>query len=907
MKKVLIITCSIIGLLLIVLLVTPLLFKDKIINAIKSEASNTLNATVNFDNDITLSLIKNFPNFTLGINKLSIVGKEEFVLDTLIAWDNLEATIDVMSVINGEQILIKKIWLNNPAINAIVLNNGKANWDITKADSSSNESTTDTTATKFKIGLKQLKIENAAITYNDRLSNVASSINGFDLDMTGDFTQDEFLLQVMSKIKSLSVAYGGIKYLNKVSTDIKLDLDMNLAKMIFKFKENHVTLNALKFNFDGSVEMPGDDIKMDVKYSANQATFKDFLSLIPIVYSKDFENIQTKGKLAFNGFAKGTYNMQSIPAFGFNLQVADAMFKYPQLPSAVNDIAINLAITNPDGNLNNTTVNLSKFHFDVDGDAFDLKLVANNVIKDPNVDASLKGRVNLNNVSKIVPLENGMELKGIITANITAVGKISDIENQRYESFNASGELALKDVLFKSNDLPQSFNLTETNISFSPKTVRVNSFDAKLGSSDFKLAGEISNFFPYLFNNGTLNGSLTLKADLLDANQFITAEPETTKQPSAEDTTSLEAPLIPGNISFVFNSTIKNLLYSNFDITNFAGNLSIANQKLNFSNISLNMLGSTIKMNGFYETTNPKNPAVELSLDIANLDIQQSFKTFNTIKKIAPIAENVNGLFSTKLQLKTLVDQHLNVVYPSLYGTGNLNIPKAEIGNVKLFNKVAEALKSEKYNKASLTNVNIEYKIENGRVHTEPFNINFSGQQMQMNGSTGLDQSIDYKGLVNIPRKDLSTINNSLETALNQLNAKAGSNIKASDLIPVGILIGGTFTAPKINTNLADLAKKEAASLANQAKDELEKQKKLLEAKAKEEATRLKKEAELKAKQEAEKIKQQGALEAEKAKKKAAEEAEKLKKEAEQKANEEKEKAKKKAAEEIKNKLKGRF
>ncbi len=906
MKKALMITAVSIGLLLIALLVTPLLFKDKILNQIKTEANNQLNATVDFDNDISLSLIKNFPNFTLGISKLSIIGKEEFSSDTLVSWDDFEATIDIMSVISGEQIIIKKIWLNQPRINAMVLANGKANWDIVKTDSTAPQNPADTAPSNFKLGLKQLKIDNATIAYNDDNLKMNSNISGFDLDMGGDFTQDEFLLQLVSKIKSLSVSYGGIKYLNKVSTDIKLDMDMNLPKMTFKFKENYIALNALKFNFDGAVQMPDDNITMDVKYSANEATFKDFLSLIPAVYTKDFEKIQTKGKLAFNGFVKGTYNAQSIPSFAFNLNVADAMFKYPELPSAVNDIAINLAISNPDGNLNNTLINLSKFHFDIDGDAFDSKLIANNVMQDPHIDATVKGRINLSNINKIVPLENGMELKGIVTSNITAIGKISDIENQRYENFNASGELALNEIFFKSTDLPQAFALAESKISFSPKVVRVTSFDAKLGNSDFKLSGEVSNFFPYLFNDGILNGNLTLNATLLDANQFISAE-TADAQPTVEDTTSLEAPLIPGNINFTFNSNIKQLLYSNFDITNFTGNLSIANQKLNFSNISLNMLGAAMKMKGFYETTNPTNPAVELLVDIANLDIQKSFKTFNTIQKIAPIAENVTGLFSTKLEMKTLLDKHLNVVYPSLFGNGNLNIPKAEVGNIKVFNKIAEALKNDKYSKASLNNVNIIYKIENGRVYTEPFNINFAGEQMRMSGSTGLDQSIDYKGIANIPRKDLSSVNSALESSLSQLNAKAGSNIKVSDLIPVGVLVGGTFLNPTINTNLADLVKKEASSLANQAKDELEKQKKLLEAKAKEEADRLKKEAETKARAEADKLKQQATMEADKAKKKAQEETDRLKKEAEQKANEEKEKAKKKAAEEAKKKLKGLF
>lgn len=901
MKKLFVSITIIIGILVAALIIVPFFFKDKLVDLIKQQANRNINATVNFNNNIGLSLIKNFPNLTLNIEELSVTGKDDFEGDTLISWNNIEATVDLMSIINGEQIIIRKIVLESPNINAKVLANGKTNWNITKSDSSKTTST-DTAQTKFNLSLKKLEINNANIAYTDKVMGINTHLSGMDYHMTGDFTQDIFELSILSSVKQFDLSYGGITYLSKVKSGIKVKLDMNMPEMKYTFKENSISLNELVFNFEGFIQMLNDDILMDIKYDAENASFKSFLSLVPGAYSENFADVKTAGTLAFNGFAKGTYNEKTLPAFAFNAIVSNAMFQYPTLPVPVKDIQMKLAVTNNNGQLNNTTINLSKFHMDVVGDAFDAKLIANNIMKDPYIDSWLKGKINLNNLNKIAPLENGMSLSGTIIADVTAIGKISDIENQNYESFNANGEILAQSIIFKSKDLPLGFNLSQAQLSFSPKSVALKSFDAQIGRSDMKISGELSNFFSYMFSNGILNGKLNLRSNSIDANQFISSESEGNPQ-IAVDTTSLLAPEIPANINFEFNSYINHLLYSNIEITNFAGGLVVQNQKLSFNNVILNTLGSNIKMDGFYETTSPNKPTIKIDFGITNLDIQKAFKTFNTIKKLAPIAENILGTFSTSLSLSTTLDNHLNPNYSTLSANGNLTIPNAEIKEVKLFNKIADVLKNDKYRNVGLRNVHITYKVENGRIFTEPFEVNLAGKIMNLSGSTGLDQTIDYKGLIDLKRSELGAVNTALETALAALNDKAKSNINMDENMNLALGISGTFSDPKITTNLANIGKQQANSLKKQATDELNKQRKILEDKALAETEKAKAEADKLKKESLAKLKS----ETDNAKQKAQAEADRLKKEAEEKAAEEKERLKKQAELEARKKLQGIF
>jgi len=60
-------------------------------------------------------------------------------------------------------------------------------------------------------------------------------------------------------------------------------------------------LNQLDLGFDGWVELLEDKVNFDMKFNSKKTDFKSILSLIPAVYSKDFNTIDTKGKFFLNG------------------------------------------------------------------------------------------------------------------------------------------------------------------------------------------------------------------------------------------------------------------------------------------------------------------------------------------------------------------------------------------------------------------------------------------------------------------------------------------------------------------------------------------------------------------------------------------------------------------------------
>jgi hypothetical protein len=154
------------GVLFLILLILPFAFKGKILTSIKESTNNSVNAKITFDDDISLSLIRNFPNISVGINNLKVVGIDSFAKDTLFATDKMRLTIDIQSVLgSGKPMTINKIYLNNPLINIIFLESGRANFDIAKVDSTA---TIDTAKSEpMNLQLESIVVENARIGYVD--------------------------------------------------------------------------------------------------------------------------------------------------------------------------------------------------------------------------------------------------------------------------------------------------------------------------------------------------------------------------------------------------------------------------------------------------------------------------------------------------------------------------------------------------------------------------------------------------------------------------------------------------------------------------------------------------------------------------------------------------------------------
>jgi hypothetical protein len=810
-------------LLVLFLIAAPFLFKDKIVSIVKEQANKNLNAKVDFG-DFDLTLFSSFPDFRFKIQNVSVLNIAPFEGDTLAFIKELSADINLKSVISGGPYGINSVVIDKARIHGVVMPNGKANWDITKpsADSTGKPTPESEEPAQFSMKLKAFKIKHAYIVYDDQQSKMYGKLDGFNYGLKGDFTQDNFVMSNLLEIAKTTFNMGGVPYLSEAKLRFKADLDMDMPKMKFTFKDNEFDLNDLGVGFSGFVEMPDTNIKMDLTFMARQTEFKSILSLIPLVYTKDFASVKTAGKLSLDGFAKGIYNASSLPAFGVNLKIDDAMFKYPSLPKSVNDIHLDLSVNNPNGQLDATVVDLKRFHLVMAGNPVDMKAYITTPVSDPNLRAEVIGVINLASVKDFAPLEKGDDLNGVIKSDIKVAGRMSAIEKKDFDNFKAEGSLQIDNMNYKTTTLPYEVSLKTMLLKFSNEFVELPYFDARLGKSDIQAKGRIENFMHYLFKNEAIKGNFAISSRLMDLNELMSSSEPTiaaaTASAAAPTPSSAGVAEVPGNIDFVLDSKIDKVLFQNLVIDNLVGNIAVRNQKAEMSNLRMNTMGGALSLNGFYETTNPKKPTTGLNLKVENFDIQGAFKTFNTVQKLAPAAEYASGLFTATLEnfnvaLNDKMEPDLNTVT----ARGVLKTNKVVVGGFPPFVKLGETLKINELKSMNVSNLLVNYFLKDGRVNVEPFTTKINNMNTTISGSTGLDQSIDYKWVIEIPKSMFGgAANSALTGLLNQANQAAGTNLQVGDKVKVTALFSGTVMKPTIKTSLKEDAKTTVATVTTQ-------------------------------------------------------------------------------------------
>ncbi|MGA9649050.1 AsmA-like C-terminal region-containing protein [Pedobacter sp.] len=797
LKKVSIVILSLFIIFFAAAIAIPLFFKKEIDAKIKSAINKSVNAKVDFK-DLDLSLISSFPNLGIKINNLTIVGIDSFAKDTLANVKQLQLNVNLLSVIKGETYQIKSVNLNEPNIFAYVLKSGKSNWDIMKSNSTSTSG--DTAKTAFKIALQKYTIEKGKIIYDDASLGFFMNLENLNHTGKGDFTQDLFTLQTQSDIEKLTVKYGGIPYLNKVKLDAELPIDIDLKHMKFAFAENKIKLNELVLSAIGYLAMPNDqDIVMDLKFDAKQSELKNFLSLIPAIYAANFKDLEATGKFAMNGVAKGTYNDKSLPAFNVNLSIENGKVKYPSLPSAINNIQVKSQITNPDGVIDHTVVNVPAFHLEFGQVPVDGRLLLKNPTTDPYVDMALKGKLDLKQLTAIFPMKD-MTLSGILDADVQAAGRKSSIDKGQYEAFKASGQILANNFNYAGKNVPMPVSVSTAKMVFSPKNITLSNLSAKVGKSDFAANGSVNNYLSYFFKkNQALQGNFNMSSNLIDVNELM--GPKSTTEVSGKKTDSkLSVFEVPGNIDFNLAAKAGRVLYDTYDITNAHGTLLVKNKTVTFKDMALNMLDGTVKMNGSYATVDPKKPKVDVDFGIEKMDIQKAFSAFNTVKLLAPVAKYTKGIFSTNLKFNSDLDEHMMPVYSSINAEGLTNIIQAVLDGFEPLNKLASSLSSDKFKKLELNNLITKFKIKDGRLNVAPFDIKKDGIVMNVQGSNGLDQTMDYNLGLNLPRAMLGAkANETANAMIAKLNGKVGTNVSMSETIKVNAVLGGTFLKPTIN------------------------------------------------------------------------------------------------------------
>lgn len=816
LKKILKISGIVIAVLILFLIAAPFMFKGKIVKAIKTTANSSLNAKLDFDNDISLNFFKNFPNVSLGISKLSVVGIDSFAGDTLAYLPEMNVTLDIMSVISGDEISVKRVNLIQPRIHIETLPSGRANWDVLKEDTTA---TADTAGSTFKMALDEFSVSKGHLIYDDRSLGFYTELNEFDHVSSGDFTADRFKMTTHTETPSLILGYEGINWLYQIKTNIDADIQMDMKDYKFSYQKGKASLNDLEVESDGFVDLNDSDITMDLTFKALQNDFKSFLSLVPGMYSESFKDVKASGTMGFSGSMTGKMTDDKMPAMNVNLNINNGAFQYPSMPYTADNIFLDLKYANPDGVPDHSVVNIDRFLARLAGEVFNLKLLLKTPVSDPYIDAAAKGKLDLGKIRGLIPLDKGTRLEGLIDADLAAKGNYSSATSQNFSKLDAKGFLSIKNLLYQAVTDKDAYKIEDLALNFTPQKIDVNSCKGNIGKNDFAISGSVQNLLGYMFAEETLTGNVDFKSNYLNVNNLMGDAPADA-EPKPADTGQLSIVELPTGIDMKLDASVGKLIYDNYVLTDVGGSAHLHDAQLDMSGLKADMLGGTISLNGSYDSKNVKSPFTKLDTKIEKLNIGESFKYFPMMSKFAPIAEYVSGMFNASIDMSSILNEHMQPNYQSMNVKGMVSFSDAVLTNSAILKQIGKQLNVNWLEKLSLKNQKFNFSIKDGIFQLLDSLVLPLGQgaTMKLSGESKLDQTIRYGGWIKVPREALGKANKALDGWISQASSK-GWNLGVEKMIPIDLSIVGTLLKPDVKVSLRGFAQSTVSNLKERGTD----------------------------------------------------------------------------------------
>ncbi len=568
MKKALKIVGALLLAILVALFLAPILLEDSLIARVKDEVNKNLNATISYE-DADLSFFKAFPYPSITLDNLSITGNAPFEDTELIRAEQLFLQVGLASIIHkDEAIELTKIIVKKPTIHIKTNKEGQSNTDIVKALEGSSEAS-------YWIDIQSYSIEDGSLIYEDLQGQLYATIGSINHTGKGDFAQDIFDLQTSTLLENTTIKSSNVTLANNLTIKSELPIRVNTTDSKYSFTDGLININDFALKADGDIQLKDEGVYMDLMSKGNDNSVKEFLSLIPYAYTKDFDQVKASGTFTYAANAKGLYNSatNTTPAFDLTVDLKNGVVKYPDLSLPIENLNVDLTATNRTSNVNKTDIEIKPIQFSIDGETLFASIITRNS-SIPYFEFDIDTDMDISKIQKAYPLTGIETLAGRMDIDIKTKGNTEDLLNQSFANLESTGQINLQNVVYKAIDQePVSIDQFEGDYKNDQLTIAKLNLVAK--PNDIQLEGKLSNVLNYYFNDQPLTGTLKAHSSNMDLNEYIETSDTTASQPTLANF---------DNIDVRFEYSADDMVYELYEIKDIKATTTFKNDELSIAN-----------------------------------------------------------------------------------------------------------------------------------------------------------------------------------------------------------------------------------------------------------------------------------------------------------------------------------
>jgi hypothetical protein len=485
-----------------------------------------------------------------------------------------------------------------------------------------------------------------------------------------------------------------------------------------------------------------------------------------------------------------------MPRVSGTLAVLDGALRYPGAPAGVDGLALTARFA-PD------TVAIGDVVARVAGQPVRAALFATH-FADPWVRFAVQGDLDLAAVAPMVAPKD-TKLGGRATVNVQGSGRAKDPG-----SLALAGGAKLTDVSVQSPMLPNKVEAVRGDIQFSQSRATVTGFSARSGKSSIALDATVDR--PFALMSGMPGMAPAGAARVAPATVSFNAASSYFDVADFLPTTP-GAPVLP-NATGEGRVTIARLKNQKLDVSDVHARVALEPGVLAVPEFSMHAYGGTALGNARFDLTDPAKPKFAVKTQVDSLEADDLLSAWTPVKGLLHgslgTTLNLSGAGATPADLQ----RTLTAVGLALVADGTLG-PGPALEAVARYTKIP-ALKQVHFKDARMP-----FRVESGRVVTDPVTLKGPSGDWRLIGSVGFDGTLDYAVSGTLPPEVVEKL--AAKSAL-----AAGALADPEGRILLDLRVSGKAIAPQVAWDPTAMRDR----LAGKASQALEAQRAKLEAEA---------------------------------------------------------------------------
>lgn len=319
---------------------------------------------------------------------------------------------------------------------------------------------------------------------------------------------------------------------------------------------------------------------------------------------------------------------------------------------------------------------------------------------------------------------------------------------------------------------PLRMKMPGTRLRFDMNEIQLDSAVVRLGRSDMKLTGHVTNLARSFFRKDTLRGELLVTSDFIDCNQLMHALEAGTAYTArvnagyrdtiggnglmddidevvvVSDSISLSGKnklfVVPPGVDFTFQTDIERMVFGKAHMDSIHGEVVMRNQCIELSDLALQSSAARMSTSAVYKASDTLKAYAGFALQMHEIHIDSLVRLIPSLDTLFPMLRSFAGTVDFHIAADAWLDSTMMIDLPTLRAAAFLDGKDLVLMDGETFSEISKMLMFKNKERNVIDSISVELTVKDGTVEIFPFLVEIDRYRAAVGGQHNIDMTFKY-------------------------------------------------------------------------------------------------------------------------------------------------------------------